>query len=148
LETYEMRQRTVYVVDAFGAGGAGGAGRASEPPAEPGESAEGSDQPADPEREVLEVTGGGRGLPDLVPDLNDVREGFSRFDVLDRRVRFLQGEPAASLPGSPIEKVALLRLGKGIGDRAEVVLEELYDKITLGGVIIVEDYDDPACQKA
>ena len=46
-------------------------------------------------------------------DLNIVRDTFARFDLLDDRVRFLQGDIAATLPDAPIEKVALLRIDAG-----------------------------------
>ena len=42
--------------------------------------------------------------------------GFARFDLLDDRVRFLQGRLADTLPDAPIERLALLRIGAGVGD--------------------------------
>ncbi len=76
-------------------------------------------------------------------DLNMVRQGFSRFDLLDDRVRFLQGEPAATLPDAPIDQLALLRV---TGDAADVTttLSQLYDKIAPNGFIIVDSNGDPA----
>ena len=42
----------------------------------------------------------GPGFPDLLADLNTVRDGFDRFDLLDDRVRFLQGD-ARRRPSRP-----------------------------------------------
>ena len=41
------------------------------------------------------------------PTSTMVRDGFDRFDLLDDRVRFLQGDLATTLPDAPIEKIAL-----------------------------------------
>ena len=57
-------------------------------------------------------------LGSLRPDLNTVRDAFERFDLLDDRVRFLQGELDLTLPEAPIEKIALLRIGGDLGATA------------------------------
>ena len=90
-----------------------------------------------------------RGVADLLPDLNQVREAFARFGLLDARVHFLQGAFDATLPDAPIEEIALLRIGRGISAAdVTVVLEHLYDRVSRGGYIIVEDTSDPACRDA
>src|SRR5262249_48787507 len=89
------------------------------------------------------VPGGGLGLPELQPDLNTVRDGFARFDLFDDRVRFLQGEYRETLPDAPIEQIALLRIGGGLGLATGDVLDELYDRVAIGGFVIVDDYIDP-----
>ena len=45
--------------------------------------------------------GGEPALGELWPDLNQVRDGFERYDLLDERVRFLQGDYRATLPDAP-----------------------------------------------
>lgn len=80
----------------------------------------------------------------LRSDLNQVRDGFERFDLLDDRVRFLQGPPEATLPDAPIERLALLRIGPGT-DAADVAvaLRELYGALSTGGIVMVDAADDP-----
>lgn len=119
LEAHEIPDRCVWVADRF---------RASpEPDTAPSVPAEG---PAA-----------------LQADLNIVRDGFERFDLLDDRVRFLQGPPAATLPDAPIAELALLRIGSRSGDEARVVLDHLYDRVSIGGFVIIDDHDEPACRK-
>ena len=69
-------------------------------------------------RLLAPVPGGWGGLRSLLADLNIVRDGFARFDLLDDRVRFLQGASARRWPRRPIEKVALLRIGPAPGAQA------------------------------
>jgi cephalosporin hydroxylase len=87
-------------------------------------------------------------LGDLLPDLNMVREAFQRFDLLDGRVRFLQGDPRDTLVDARLGSVALLRIGPGLGADAAVVLELLYDRLTVGGFVVVDDHADEASRAA
>ena len=84
----------------------------------------------------------------LLADVNQVRDTFSHFGLLDERVRFIQGEVDHSLVDAPIEHLALLRIGPGLGALVEGVLDRLYDKVTDGGFVILDDYSDPACKAA
>ncbi len=94
------------------------------------------------------VPAGGGGFPELASDVTSVRDAFSRFDLLDEHVRFLQGPYDASLRDPEIGVVALLRIGDTVGDQAGVILDVLYDSITTGGVVVVDQYADPACRAA
>jgi cephalosporin hydroxylase len=78
------------------------------------------------------------GVSDFRADLNIVRDGFERFDVLDDRVRFLEGPMSATLPEAPVAEVALLRIGAGIGTEARAVLDALYDRLAVGGFVLVD----------
>jgi cephalosporin hydroxylase len=71
-------------------------------------------------------------------DLNVVRDGFARFDLLDERVRFLQGDPATTLRGAPIERLALLRVGADAVADLVPVLDRLYSCVSRGGFVIVD----------
>ena len=81
-------------------------------------------------------------LTEFSADLNMVRNAFSRFDLLDDRVRFLQGELRATLPDAPIGQLAILRV---TGDESSVTtaLDQLYDKVVPNGFIIVDSGGDP-----
>ncbi len=79
-----------------------------------------------------------RGVAGFQADLNLVRDGFERFDVLDDRVRFLQGAMAATLPTAAVEEISLLRIGRTAGDDTRTVLDHLYDKVAVGGFVVIE----------
>jgi cephalosporin hydroxylase len=78
-----------------------------------------------------------RGVAGFCADLNLVRDGFARFDVLDDRVRFIQGSAEALQAAGP-DQIALLRIGRSGADETGAILEMLYDRVADGGVIIVD----------
>jgi cephalosporin hydroxylase len=86
------------------------------------------------------------GEPTFLPDLNTVREAFARFDLLDERVVFLQGPPASTLAQAEIGKVALLRIDGHDAKDVRAALDALYDGVTLGGFVVVDDYGNPECK--
>jgi O-methyltransferase len=54
-----------------------------------------------------------------------------------------------TVPASAIDKISLLRLDGDWYDSIKVCLEGLYDKVVLGGVIIIDDYSTyDGCKKA
>jgi cephalosporin hydroxylase len=85
------------------------------------------------------------GVANQIADLNMVRAGFERFDLLDGRVRFLQGPIAETLADAPIERVALLRVDGALVKSPGESLEALYDKVTMGGFVVVDGCDVPGC---
>jgi cephalosporin hydroxylase len=78
-----------------------------------------------------------QGVAGFRADLNLVRDGFARFDILDERVRFVQGA-ADALDGAGPERISLLRIGRTAGEDTGAVLDAVYDRIADGGVIIVD----------
>ncbi|MBX3314984.1 MAG: class I SAM-dependent methyltransferase [Actinobacteria bacterium] len=74
----------------------------------------------------------------LRADLNQVRDGFDRFDLLDDRVRFLQGRYADVLADAPIGPIALLRVGIDAAFDLVTVLRSFLPHMAPGGVVIVE----------
>jgi O-methyltransferase len=70
----------------------------------------------------------------------DVEANFERYGLLDDRVRFLEGWFRDTLPGAPVESLALLRLDGDLYESTFVALEALYDKVSPGGFVIVDDY--------
>ena len=79
----------------------------------------------------------GRGVGGFLADLNLVRDGFARFDVLDERVRFIQGSVQALLTDGP-ERIAVLRIGRSAADEAGTILDALYDRVVDDGVVVVD----------
>jgi hypothetical protein len=53
---------------------------------------------------------------------------------------FLQGWFRDTLPNAPIEKLAILRLDGDLYESTMDGLSALYDKVSLGGFVIVDDY--------
>ena len=110
LDILEIDDRSVWVVDEFRAA------------------------PRDGARPLAES-----GLEDLLSDINQVREGFRRFGLLDDRVRFLQGDPGNTLLDPALGSVALLHIGPSVD--AAAALDAVYDRVEAGGVVIVDGPD-------
>lgn len=69
-----------------------------------------------------------------------VRDHFSRYDLLDGQVEFVAGWVAESLPKAPIGPLAMLRLDVDLYSSTRECLDLLYDKVSPGGYVIVDDY--------
>lgn len=78
-----------------------------------------------------------QGVAGFQADLNLVRDGFERFDVLDDRVRFVEGAVAAAVEDGP-DEIAVLRIGRSASSEAREILRSLYDRVADGGAIIVD----------
>lgn len=88
-------------------------------------------------------------LPVLAVPLEDVRELFARYGLLDAQVRFLKGWFKDTLPAAPIEQLALLRLDGDLYESTMDALNPLYGKVSAGGFVIVDDYGScPPCKRA
>ncbi|ADP70133.1 macrocin-O-methyltransferase [Rhodomicrobium vannielii ATCC 17100] len=69
-----------------------------------------------------------------------VRDNFSKLGLLDDQVKFLKGWFKDTLPGAPIERLAILRLdGDMYGSTMDALLP-LYAKVSRGGFVIVDDF--------
>lgn len=85
----------------------------------------------------------------LAVPVESVKEVFERYGLLDDRVRFLKGWFRDTLPGAPIDRLAVLRLDGDMYESTMDVLTALYDKLSPGGFIIIDDYGAyAACRKA
>ena len=72
--------------------------------------------------------------------LEEVRENFARYELLDSQVRFLPGWFSDTLPDAPIEQLAVLRLDGDMYESTMTALCALYPKLSVGGYVIVDDY--------
>ncbi len=77
-----------------------------------------------------------------------VESHFRRFGLLDQRVIFIEGWFSETLAKAPIDKLCVLRLDGDMYESTIVALEALYDKITPGGFVIVDDYLLEPCAQA
>src|SRR5581483_8243445 len=72
--------------------------------------------------------------------LDQVRENFRRYGLLDDQVRFLEGYFTDTLPQCPAKELAVLRLDGDMYESTYVALENLYPKLSPRGYLIVDDY--------
>jgi O-methyltransferase len=78
-----------------------------------------------------------------------VRRNFERYGLLDDQVRFVPGWFHETLPGLPVDRIALLRVDGDLYDSTWAPLEALYSRLEPGGFCIVDDYGDVAvCREA
>ena len=86
--------------------------------------------------------------PDARVSVQRVQENLRRYDLLDDQVRILPGWFKDTLPTAPIKSLAVLRLDGDMYESTMESLVNLYSKLSVGGFLIVDDYELPACRKA
>jgi hypothetical protein len=77
-----------------------------------------------------------------------VQTNFRAFFLLDDQVHFCKGYFVDALPRCNVSQIAVLRMD---GDMYESTMDQLfnlYTKVPVGGVIIIDDYAIPVCSKA
>ncbi len=85
----------------------------------------------------------------LKVSLEQVQENFRKFGLLDEHVKFLKGWFKDTLPVAPITRLAILRLDGDMYSSTMDALRSLYDKVSSGGYVIVDDYHSwPSCKQA
>jgi glycosyltransferase involved in cell wall biosynthesis len=103
---------------------------------------------ADPERYPIDAGDTHHTFKELAVSLEEVQANFARYGLLDENVRFLKGWFEDTLPKAPIERLALLRLDGDMYSSTIQTLDALYQKVSPGGFVIIDDYILPACRKA
>lgn len=78
--------------------------------------------------------------PWLAASLEAVQENFRTYDLLSDRVRFLPGWFAETLPAAPVEKLAILRVDGDLYASTRDALDALYDRVSPGGYVVIDDY--------
>ncbi len=76
----------------------------------------------------------------LAASVDQVKDNFRRYDLLDDRVRFLVGWFKDTLPEAPIKELSLLRLDGDMYQSTMDALTALYPKLSSGGYCIIDDY--------
>jgi len=84
----------------------------------------------------------------LAVSKEQVQDNFRVYGLLDDQVKFLKGWFKDTLPAAPIENVAVLRLDGDMYESTMDGLTSLYQKVSPGGYIIVDDYHAVAACKA
>lgn len=117
LKAYDVTDRTVWVADSF----------AGLPPPDP------KLYPAD--QGDTHFT-----FAELAISLEQVKQNFSRYGLLDEQVRFLKGWFKDTLPAAPIQQLAVLRLDGDMYESTIDALRSLFPKLAPGGFVIIDDY--------
>ena len=78
---------------------------------------------------------------DLAVSLEQVRENFHRYGLLDEQVVFLKGWFRDTLPKAPIDTLAVMRLDADLYESTIDALTNLYPKLSVGGFVIIDDYN-------
>jgi hypothetical protein len=87
--------------------------------------------------------------PWLAASLSSVRDNFRTYDLLSDEVRFIAGWFSETLVASEVGRLALLRIDADLYESTRDVLVALYDRVTPGGFVIVDDYHAfQACRTA
>jgi O-methyltransferase len=73
--------------------------------------------------------------------LEKVKQNFELFGLMDSQVKFIKGWFSESLPKTSIDRIAVLRLDGDHYSSTKDCLENLYDKVSVGGCIIIDDYN-------
>lgn len=85
----------------------------------------------------------------LAVSLDEVRDNFRVYGLLDEQVKFLKGWFRDTLPTVPIGHLALMRLDGDMYESTMDALTNLYPKLSHRGFVIIDDYHVvPACKAA
>ena len=88
-------------------------------------------------------------IDEVAIPLEQVKAHFSRYGLLDKQVKFIEGWFRDTLPSAPVEKLAILRADGDLYESTMDILTNLYPKVSVGGYVIIDDYGIiPACQQA
>lgn len=77
----------------------------------------------------------------LKVSLEEVKNNFKMYGVLDERVQFIKGFFEDTMRNLDIRNLSLLRMDADMYGSTWVVLENLYHKLSGGGYLIVDDYN-------
>ena len=85
----------------------------------------------------------------LAVTLEQVKENFRAYGLLDEQTKFLKGWFKDTLPTAPIQQLALIRLDGDMYESTMDGLINLYPKLSHLGYVIIDDYGVvPACKAA
>src|SRR5271165_2777210 len=81
--------------------------------------------------------------------LGQVKDNFSRYELLDARTHFVKGWFRDTIPAADVDNIAVLRLDGDMYESTWIVLTHLYPKLQMGGFVIIDDYGAiPSCKAA
>ena len=83
--------------------------------------------------------------------LEEVKRNFAAYGLLDDQVRFLKGWFKDTLPTAPVGALSLIRLDGDFYESTRDGLIYLYDRLSVGGYVIIDDYGEDSwtyCRRA
>ena len=87
--------------------------------------------------------------PWLAISRTTVEDNFRTYDLLSDDVVFLEGWFRDTLPTAPVSSLAILRLDADLYESTTEALVALYDRVSPGGFVVIDDYDAfTPCRKA
>jgi Macrocin-O-methyltransferase (TylF) len=87
----------------------------------------------------------------LAVGLEEVKRNFAAYGLMDDQVKFLKGWFRDSLPMAPLGTLSLIRLDGDFYESTRDALQSLYDRLSIGGYVIIDDYGEDTwtyCRKA
>ncbi len=86
---------------------------------------------------------------ELAVSMEEVQRNFDRYGLLDEQTVFLRGWFRDTLPNAPTGPLAILRMDGDMYESTMDALIPLYDRVSVGGYVIVDDYRVVAgCRRA
>lgn len=79
---------------------------------------------------------------------NDVEVNFLKYGIDKEEFTLVEGWFHETLPNADIEKISILRLDGDCYSSTIIALENMYDKVSVGGYVIIDDYDLECCKLA
>jgi O-methyltransferase len=104
--------------------------------------------PSDPERYPADHVRLPEELEFLAVPVEEVRDNFRRYGLLDDQVRFVEGWFSETLPALREHRWSVVRLDGDLYESTMDSLVNLYDGLSPGGFLIVDDFSLPSCQEA
>jgi len=92
-----------------------------------------------------------RAYRNMAAGLEEVRRNFAAYGLLDDQVKFLKGWFKDTLPAAPIGNLSLIRLDGDFYQSTRDALNSLYDRLSVGGYVIIDDYGEDSwtyCRRA
>ena len=85
----------------------------------------------------------------LAVPLEQVQRNFRKYALLRENVIFVPGLFSETLKGNQVSRLSILRVDADLYESTMDVLSVLYDKVSVGGAIIIDDYGAvPGCFQA
>jgi O-methyltransferase len=88
--------------------------------------------PPDPGKYPLDAKLTFNQFKELAVSLEEVQTNFRRYNLLDEQVRFIKGWFRDTLPGAPVERLAVLRMDGDLYESTMDALTALYPKVSRG----------------
>lgn len=86
--------------------------------------------------------------PRIWPPPTQVQEHFKSYNLLNDRVLFHKGFFRDSLPTAPVSQLAVIRADGDMYESTMDILFNLYEKLSVGGYVVIDDWGIPVAQEA